>query len=246
MVLDDFIQSVVVVDDTEREVAGLLSTFEKRGWRSEFIKVDFSNVNIEESINTVKLLFLDLNYDTGIGSQFDPYFCANIVKKIVPKEKEYYLVAWTKDVDKVDSVIDILRQINMMPIKYTGKLKEGYRIGDEEYDVDRLLLDIESDFNKVIQKDEFFGEIIEIEEESVLINCMLDQENGIFQVRRFDLTPFKGYIGLIVGEILLITIVTKPGSRIIEFFNESIDKKKLFDKPNYFDGLDNTKFFKER
>lgn len=238
---------IVVIDDTEREVRSLLDNLKNRNINTEYIKVDLAgNMPAHKLIDSVKILFLDLNYNIGVGSTFDAYFCAELVKQIIPKEKQYFLVTWTKDVDKTEAVMDALKEYNVAPIKYSSKLKEDYRTGDETYNVDKLLDEINEEFNRVIQFNEFYGEIIEVDDKSVLLNCLLDEEKGVYQIRKFDRIPFSDYIDLTVGNIILIRSTTKPGSRIFEFFNESDDKKELFEKPNYFEGLDSTKFFTEK
>ncbi|PIF45949.1 hypothetical protein CLU96_2965 [Chryseobacterium sp. 52] len=237
---------VVIFDDTEREVETLHQTLLDKGIKAEFIKVDLAEMPEHDLINSIKLIFLDLNYHNGFGSDFDPYFCANLVAKVVPKDKQYFLVVWSKDIDKTESVIEILKDYNIAPVKYVSKLKEQYRIAHTTYDIETLLNDIDNEFQQNIQIDEFYGEIIETDKNSVLINCLLDKEKGYYQIRKFDLIPFIDYIDLEVGSIILIRSTTRPGSRLFEFFNESDDKKELFEKPDYFEGLENTKFFTEK
>lgn len=248
MFIDDLAgPDIVVIDDTEREVRSLLEALETRGINTEYIKVDLAgNMPEHEPINSVKLIFLDLNYNIGFGSTFDAEYCAELVSRIIPKDKQYYLVAWTKDVDKTEAVVEVLKEYNVAPVKYSSKLKEKYRTGNDTYNIDTLLDELNAEFNKIIKLDEFYGEIIEVEDSSVLINCLLDEEKGVYQIRKFDLAPFADYIDLEVGGIILIRSTTKPGSRIFEFFNESNDKKDLFKKPNYFKGLDNSRFFTEK
>ncbi|SIQ06443.1 hypothetical protein [Chryseobacterium sp. RU33C] len=248
MFIDDLAgPDIVVIDDTEREVKSLLEALGERGINTEYIKVDLAgNMPEHKPINSFKLMFLDLNYNTGIGSTFDAEYCAELVSRIVPKDKQYYLVTWSKDVDKTESVVEVLREYNVAPVKYSSKLKEKYRTGDDTYNIDVLLEELNNEFNKIIKLDEFYGEIIEIDENSILVNCLLNEEKGVYQIRKFDLIPFTDYISLEVGAIILIRSTTKPGSRLFEFFNESNDKKELFKKPNYFEGLDNSRFFTEK
>ena len=238
---------IVVIDDTEREVRSLLDNLKERNINTEYIKVDLAgDMPDHDLIESVKILFLDLNYNMGFGSTFDANFCAELVTQIIPKDKQYFLVTWTKDIDKTEAVIEALKEYDVAPIKYSSKLKEDYRIGDEIYNVDQLLAELNEEFNRVIQINEFYGEIIEVDETSVLLNCLINEDKGVYQIRKFDRIPFSDYIDLTIGNIILIRSTTKPGSRIFEFFNESEDKKELFEKPNYFDGLDSTKFFTEK
>lgn len=238
---------VVVIDDTYREVSSLLETLEQRGISNEYLKVDLAgNMPEHEIINSIKLIFLDLNYNIGVGSSFDANFCAELIHRIVPKGKQYYLVAWTKDIDKTESVVEVLREMDLLPIAYVSKLKENYRTGDTKYNIDKLLDELNNEFDKVKEVHDFYGEIVEVEQDFVLINCLLDQERKIFQVRRFDKTPFEGYINIKVGNFISIRSITKPGSRLFEFNNEPQDLSHYFKKPNYFEGLEDSKFFKEK
>lgn len=238
---------VVIIDDTEREIESLRQTLIEKGINTEFIKVDLEgNMPERGIINTIKLVFLDLNYNINYGSTFDPHFCVELVSRVIPKDRQYYLVAWTKDPDKTEAVIEVLRENNLMPISYASKRKESFRTGATTYNIDKLLEELNSEFDKVIAVDNFVGEIVEIDGNCVLINCLIDPERGVYQIRRFDNTPFINYIDLKVGNFISIRSTTKPGSRSFEFFNESEDRAQLFKKPNYFDGLENSKFFTEK
>ena len=238
---------VVVIDDTDREVESLLDTLNKRGISNEYVKVDLAgNMPNHNIISSIKLIFLDLNYNIGVGSSFDPNFCAELIHRLVPKGKQYYLVAWTKDTDKTDSVIEILKEMDLLPVAYLSKLKEQYRTGNSTYNIDKLLDELNNEFDKIKEVNDFYGEIIEVEKDFILINCLLDEENKIFQIRRFDKTPFDGYINISVGNYISIRSTTKPGSRLFEFNNEATDLSKYFKKPNYFEGLENSKFFTEK
>jgi hypothetical protein len=238
---------VVIIDDTDREVVSLRETLNRRRISYEYVKVDLAgNMPDQNLIGTIKLVFLDLNYNIGFGSSFDPHYCAELVSRIVPKGKKYFLVAWTKDSDKTDAVIEILKEADLFPISYTSKLKEEYRTADSSYNTERLLDELNLEFDKIIETQMFYGEIIEVEENSVLINCLLDKEKHVLQIRRFDRTPFNNYIELVVGNFISITSVTKPGSRLFEFANETSDLTQYFKKPNYFEGLEKSNFFTER
>ncbi|MEO6547717.1 MAG: hypothetical protein ABIN94_06940 [Ferruginibacter sp.] len=238
---------VVVIDDTDREVKSLLETLTQRGISNEYLKVDLAGDMPDHNlISSIKLIFLDLNYNIGVGSSFDPNFCAELIHRIVPKGRQYYLVAWTKDTDKTDSVVEILKEMDLMPIAYLSKLKEQYRIADNAYDINKLLDELNAEFDKIIEVHDFYGEIIEVEQDFILINCLLDKEKKIFQIRRFDKTPFDNYINNEVGNYISIRSVTKPGSRLFEFNNETSDLSNYFKKPNYFEGLEDSKFFKEK
>jgi hypothetical protein len=245
MIIDELAGTeVVIIDDTDREVESLQEVLKKKDIKVEYIKVDLEGDMIQhELISTIKLVFLDLLYGNNYGS-FNPNFCAELISTIVPKGKQYYLVAWTKDPDNTEAVVEILKEINLAPIAYTSKLKEDYRLQKDVYDIGRLLEELNKEFEEIKDVQEFYGEIIEVDEEVILINCLLDKEKRIFQVRRFDKGPFENYIDLKVGSYILIKSITKPGNRIFEFHNELQDLSKYFKKEDYFEGLENSSFFK--
>ncbi len=237
---------VVIFDDTAREIKSIEEALDEKEIKYEFIKVDLAGNKVDHDlISTIKLIFLDLSYTTNFGSRFDPDFCASLVSSIVPKGKQYYLVAWTKDPDNTDSVIEILKTLNLAPVSYLSKRKEDYRIHDDVYNIEKLFDELNKEFEVLKEVDEFPGEIIEIEKDFVLINCLVDKAHLVFQIRRFDKTPFENYIDLTIGNFVLIRSITKPGSRIFEFSNGNSDLNKYFKKEDPFKGLEDTLFFTE-
>lgn len=239
-------KNVVIIDDTEREVKSIEEALNAKEIKYEFIKVDLAGQEIRTGlIESLELVFLDLTYYTGYNSVFDPHFCTYLLKAVVPAGKKYYLVAWTKDPDYTEAVIDILREINLAPISYVSKRKADYRLNDSSYNAGLLLEELNKEFDEIRTVESFYGEIIEIEEEYVLINCLLDKDKLLFQVRRFDKEPFDGYIDLKVGNYLSVTCITKPGSRYFEFNNELQDLGKYFKTENPFIGLGDSPFFKD-
>jgi hypothetical protein len=237
---------VVIIDDTEREVLSLQAKLKERNIKFEYIKADQTGSQPDlELISNTKLVFLDLYYNTNFGSSFDPYFCAELIRRVIPKGKQYYLVTWTKDPDKTEEVIEALKEFDLAPISYLSRGKASYRTGDNTYDIDKLLLELDTEFEKIKEECEFIGEIIEVAEDNVLINCLLDKEKLISQVRRFDKQLFKNYIDLKVGNFISIMSVTKPGSSLFEFKNESSDLSDFFKKKNLFEGIEDSAFFKE-
>lgn len=234
---------VLVIDNTDREVKSLLESLDELEIRNEYIKVDLAGDRGDHAlVNTVKLVFLDLYY----GPVFDAGFCANLISEVVPVGKQYYLVAWTKDPDKADSVIEELRLLNLAPIAYTSKRKEEYRKGNDIYDINRLLNDINVYFEQIKDVDNYYGRIVEVEDNQVLINCvfLVKDQKPVYQIRRFDKTPLENYIDLKPGVFVIIRVVTKPGSRLFEFSTGSKDLVKYFpDKEEYFKTINSTTLF---
>ena len=91
------------------------------------------------------------------------------------------------------------------------------------------------------------GEIIDVEDEQVVIDCYLGGEgkDKVFQTRRFDLDPFIDVVDLKLGNFVRIKITTTRGKRVFEFSNEKSDLKELFDKFSLIDeDMFNSSFFK--
>ena len=237
---------VAVIDDTYREVESILDELKKRDIKNEYLNVDYAgNAFDHPLITTIKLIFLDLNYNNSYGARFDAEFCVTLISRIVPPGKQYYLVTWTKDPENTEEVIEILKERDLAPISYTSKKKEDFRISDNGYDIERLFKELDTEFEQIQEVVDFWGEIIEVEENSVLINCLVDKGRGVFQIRRFDKGPFVNHVDLKEGNYITIRTITKPGSRLFEYNNHSGDLSSYFVKKDYFKGLENTAFFKD-
>jgi hypothetical protein len=80
------------------------------------------------------------------------------------------------------------------------------------------------------------GQILEIQEEKVVIRCLIDEENKEFQIRNFDREPFEGAVIMEVGAFVGITVFTKPGERRFLFRSVAGDPiKHLFEPQNIFE-----------
>jgi hypothetical protein len=247
MIYDELVASsvkkVLIIDDREDEIHSIKEALNAKEISNEYLKVDvFEQTNKQLPIEGVELVILDLHYNELAA--IDPELCADQVGKGVSEGQPYYLVGWTKDPEQVEDVVDILRSRNLPPIAFTSMRKETYREGEMKYNTDRLFADIKTELKKVETVQEFIGRIIDIEENSVLINCIILDDPEVFEVRRFDLLPFENYISLALGTIIKIKVTTKPGSRIFEFITDDAAKSKLFIKPDDFDDLEDLSFLK--
>ena len=72
--------------------------------------------------------------------------------------------------------------------------------------------------------------IIEVNNDYVILNCLIDEEKKKFQRRKFDLDPLKGKFDLVVGEGLYIIIETKSGERKTTYIKDD-SIKFLFEEP---------------
>lgn len=237
---------VAIIDDNRDEVASIENSLVERNVGYRFFNADPVEASYpDQPIETINLLFLDLYYTSIYNAPFDAERCAQWIDSIVPAGKKYYLVVWSKDGEKTEELLGVLEAIDKAPYWITTKLKSDYQTNEKEYDITKLLEELNIDVQKEPQKiDEFYGEVISIEDDHVLINCLLDKEKPVFQIRRFDLPLFENYIKLQKGLFILIRITTEKGLRTFEFIRQVADLSDLFEKEDYFKGVEDTPFFK--
>jgi hypothetical protein len=90
-----------------------------------------------------------------------------------------------------------------------------------------------------------WGEIMEITDNKVIVKCLVDEGNRIFQIRKFDITPFRGTVNLEISQYIQIKIYTRSGERKFTYRNANNDKLySIFEPIDYFEGLENSSFFK--
>ncbi|GAB3879683.1 hypothetical protein GCM10028824_43540 [Hymenobacter segetis] len=238
---------VALIDDMPADALPIQTAFGRK-----LIKAEFFEVNLEEMqapphpIESIELVFLDLHYDPNIGLPFDPYRCAQSIRNIVPEGKRYILVVWSRDTNKAQDVIDILDDINRTPTQVHLKSKEQFSLAGGAYDVERLLAELNFEIGTPSTTESFYGQIIEVKKQSVLVDCLVNEEEKKFQRRRFDLEPLEGAVTLEEGGYMFIRVITKPGSKVFEFSNTKSDKlATLFSKEGYFDDVDESIFKEE-
>lgn len=243
----DFGPQIAIVDDRRKEIQSIETLLDSYNIGYRYFNADPAEAIYPKApIETIELIFLDLYYSTGFNSEFDPYLCAQWIDMIVPTNKMYYLVVWSRDSDKTSRLLEVLHEIEKPPIWTDTRQKSDYQSDESGYNAEKLLADIEGVMRTNIRKqiDEFYGEILAIEEDHVLVNCLLDKSRPAFQIRRFDLSPFRDIIQLTQGAFVLIRVTTRPGSRTFEFLNEPKDLSDLFRRENIFKGVEDTPFFK--
>jgi hypothetical protein len=233
---------VAIIDDVHSEVQPIIEKLEQNSISARFF--DASPEHLEEAaqpIHSIELIFLDLHYNTNFNSDFQPELCAQIIESIVPPGKNYILVVWTRDPDKAEQVTDVLRLLDLLPVKTIIKSKNEFQLSDDS-DVERLLAEIDSEITSVTDVIMFDGEIVDIEEDSIIVDCLMDKQEKKFQLRRFDRRPIEGVTDLSKGKYLTITVTTKPGSTLFEFSKAVGDLSGLFSKAGYMDGIDERLF----
>jgi hypothetical protein len=247
MSLFNFEPIIAIVDDKQDEINDLFEEFRKRQLSTEFFKVELDTPLPAKPIPSIKTIFLDLYLQEGRTTEFDPEFCAAWVDSLVPEFAVYNLIFWTKDVALSERVLSELEQINRKPVFVSNEDKTVYRTGDKTYDVELLLEKIDNAHKVEVHCEEihFFGELIEVEENHVLINCLVNEPEPVFQVRRFDTSLLKDHVGLENGTFLQISIKTEKGKRTIEVHPVYEDISDKFKQKDYFSNLKDLSFFKK-
>jgi hypothetical protein len=232
---------IAFVDDVRLEIEGLEMVLaeEVHAGTIFFDATPENSIFPERPLNSVKLIFLDLFY----GGKFEAYSSAQWVTTIIAPNTKYALVIWSKDTDMAKELLSVLEESGYLPAYTESWQKTDFNL--EEHDFKPMvlkLLDDISDSKEIV--DIIFGEIIDIEEDGLLINCLLGTENPTFQVRKFDMELFQE-IDLRVGGFVKICIKTQPGTRVIDVFEESNDLSEKFKIKDYFEHLKGSAFFNE-
>lgn len=239
--MTDFGPQVAIVDDKPNEIAFLESFLSEN-------KIGFTTFNadtIEDNrpknhLESIELIFLDLYY----SETFRPYQCAEWIDAIIPDNKQYELVIWSKDSHLTDELINVLKEIGKAPRYHITKQKGDY---PDEKGIQRLIQEIKTEIKstKEIKIDEFYAEIIDFSEEFVILNCLIDSKTGIYQIRKFERTPLIHFKNFNVGTFLIVKITTSTGERLFEFIEQFADLSSLFEQKNIFEKFKNTPLIKD-
>jgi hypothetical protein len=231
---------VAFVDDIESQITELDAVVRDLQAGSIFFNAnpEFA-VFPETPIETVKLLFLDLYYT----KEFQPEISAQWVKSIIPKKSNYELVIWSRDTDEVDRLFPILEKIELKPTSVEVWQKSTTKPEEIRSRINELTLKLPN-YEKIKQED-FYGEIIEVGDDGVLINCKINIEPAVFQVRKFDLDLVSNIANLVNGTFVKIITYTGSGARLIGVFEERQDRSEIFVIEDFFKGLQGGAFFLE-
>lgn len=232
---------VAFVDDVKTQITPLKKLLDGKHAGTVFFDARPDHTTYpSEPLETVKLLFLDLFYNS---SNFDPSLPAQWVEKIIAPNTKYTLVIWSNDTHEKDRLLNLLADINLTPTRV-----ESWQKTDKEYQpdklpevVDRLLGRIERE--ESITAEILSGEVIDISTDGVSINCRLNEDQPTFQVRRFDRELLANVSDLKPGTFVRICIYSKPGARLIDIFEENRDLSAEFEQPDFFKDLEGNAFF---
>ncbi len=231
--LIEFGYQVAIVDNEDVDAKPLAEAFDSLNVGNHYYRVDPTEPQFpEHTQKDVKLVFLDLYYDDSFGSKFEADVCVDWLERIIPHGQPYTLVVWSKDVELTSELrITMVKRNLTMPVKIIKKAKADYLIGNVHDNIERMLSELGIRL-KDIDQHEYYGKVIQLEADSVLIMCLIDEKTTEFEVRRFDLQPFANHISLEIGKFLKIKVTTKPGSRTIDFFEETQNLSLMFIKPD--------------
>jgi hypothetical protein len=227
---------IAIVDDNDEDAVPLENALDALDISNHYYNVDLSDPQYPpHPLKDVEMVFMDLYFLENYGVQFDPYACVEWLKRIVPDGQKYILVVWSRDADEhTGNLLDAMASVDItMPYFTDARAKQSYRNGDLTYDVLRLLNDVGARLNEISTASyDYFGQILEIDEEEVLINCILDEDKKIFEVRRFDLHLFDNFIEPKPLQFIKIRVTSKPGSSTLDFLEENADLTEKFVKPD--------------
>ncbi|MFP5436581.1 MAG: hypothetical protein ACLGH8_02215 [Bacteroidia bacterium] len=238
---------IAIVDDDENDAKPLSDELDKLEISNYYFNVDIADPQFpEHPLKDVEIVFMDLYFLTDYGVQFDAYACIEWLRAIVPYGQKYILVIWSRDADDyTDELLTAMASLDItMPFFTDKRAKQSYRLGDNNYDVAKLLSDISIELKKIpTLVHDYVGQIVEInyDENEILINCLYSEEYQAFEVRRFDLRLFDNFITPKQNQFIRIRITNKPGSSTIDFLEENTDLSKMFIKSDP-KGLENVEW----
>lgn len=89
-----------------------------------------------------------------------------------------------------------------------------------------------------------YAQILDVTPKQVILNCLLDKEQKIFQTRKFDKIPFENTVDLTLDKFVEIKIYTRPGERKFTYKNIVADAelKEIFE-PEDLTHLFDSSFF---
>ena len=232
---------VAIIDDNREEVIPLERVLEELKVGFHFFSAKIEEDNYPEApLRSVELVLLDLYYNHG---GFDPEICAQWILSIIGDNQKYNLLVWSKDTHEVDRLNKTLEQVERKPEHVAIWQKTHFDLSNHDFKKD--MLDLVSNINsEQIEEEVIKGEIVEVAEDFVLINCLIDQYTPTFQVRRFDIDLLANINNLTIGSFVKIQIFTKPGARLFNFFEDLTDHSATFKQEDIFKGFENSSFFR--
>lgn len=236
---------VAIIDNNPAEIKSIEVMLNEMKIGNQLFEVDYLEPDFpKQPLSTVQLVFLDLYYNNA-SHDFDPYACTDWLKAVVPANQNYILIIWSNDPHKADELFEVMKETET-PIPYFMELKakNEYLNGDQTYDIARLLGDLNDELKEhiTISTQEYFGQVIAVEKNAVLVNCLIHEDPPTFEVRRFDTKPFQVELAPKKDMFLKIRITNRPGNKSFDFIPEHGDLTQKFKKPDDFQDLGDLSF----
>ena len=136
-----FEPSVVVVDDVQDEINGILDIYSSKNIGCKLFNPDLIDGDTmpEKPFADVSLIYLDLFY----SDKFDAEQSCNWVRTIIPEKSFYVIVFWTKDKSKANEVLELLIRKNRTPFLHFIESKSDYLEGAKNYNFSSLVTKIQ-------------------------------------------------------------------------------------------------------
>lgn len=144
-----FEPNIVVIDDKQDEIQGILDQYREQGVGCKFFNADLyeGDTMPDNPYSDVNLIFLDLFFSE---TKFDAELCANWVQSLIPEKSFYILIIWSKDPAHADDVIKELSKVNRLPFTFIVKNKTDFPIDDDiKYDYSKLFSEIDKEVENI-------------------------------------------------------------------------------------------------
>ncbi len=142
-----FEPNIIVIDDKEEEVKGIVDHYVEQGLGCKFYNADYADGDEmpDKPYSDVSLVFLDLFFN----KDFDAEQCSSWIQSLIYKKSFYILIIWSRDPAKTSLVIDELLKINRLPFLILEKNKTDYPPkGTLKYDFTKLFDEINAELEK--------------------------------------------------------------------------------------------------
>lgn len=237
---------VAIIDDIQDEVLSIEKHLEENQIGYKYFNVDYTQPKYpSEPIQSLEIVFLDLYYNTNFSAGFEPYQCIEWLIHVVPKWKKYILVIWSKDIHETDELLRLMKEMDApIPMVIERSLKSEYQTGTYEYNINNLIQKLNNKLQKELVQSShtFFGQILKINEKTVLINCLIDNELKSFELRTFDIDILTNYIEIEIGNFIEINVTSTLGQLTYNFRNIYSDMSDIFIKSDDFEDIGDVSF----
>lgn len=175
--------NVIVIDDQENEIIGIVNYYTKYGIGCKFFNSDLIEGDNfpSQHFSDTTIIFLDLYY----SDNFDPEICASWIRHIMKPRSFYILVMWTKDGSKATQVSDILITYKVVPFLTIVKSKTSYKT-DNGYDFTELLDNLNNELAKTPSLEEIlhWKKAIKYSSNEIIGNITRNPQNTVNKLKK--------------------------------------------------------------